>query len=274
MVRWRLASELPVASSFASSLHAAFKVSEEIPPFRTSPHAVIFRVSRVSEDGSSGYLKLFPGGGILPRAKDVLRGSLALRSWRGNRILRREGILVPDILALGPILESPWGKGSFVLEREVPGERLYAYFQSHFPVRESMGSLKKALLRTLARLVSGLHSRGVFHGDLQSSNVLVSGPVDHPCLFFLDTLKVRRASHGAQELAMDDLKQLNQTVMPELSLADRLSFLEAYLPGSPLDGLPFRELVSSLIRVTEERLGQKNRSLFERWRPVRSEARG
>jgi len=251
------------------AVEKALHCLSNLQPFHQSSHAVVFRLNPERIGCSqTHFLKLYPQRTFSDQFKACCRGTHALRVCHGNRLLRNEGFIVPRIAGVGRLTHSSWGPVSFVLETGLGGLPLPVYLDQYALPKSENFSFKRNLLRRLAWLVKAMHQRGICHGDLHGGNILISGcpgQTERPVIAFMDTLRTRRRTRGLSQGALEDLKQLNQILPPVLSWADRLAFLEHYLPNSPLDHLDLRSLTESLTRRSEQRLSEKGRSLLEIW---------
>jgi len=249
----------------------ALSESPPLAPCHTSSHALVFRLNPpVYGLERIHYLKVFPRRTCKDRFKDACRGSPVQRVLRGNRLLRKEGFLVPQVVAVGELEAGAWSPASFLMEKGLDGLPLPVYLEASVLSGSCSFRDRRGILERLAFLVNRMHRSGIVHGDLHGGNILVCGPSEgqaSPWIAFLDTLRTRRPALRRIRWVLQDLRQLNQILPPVVSWSERLDFLRRYLPGSPLEDMDPRALIERLVRMSEERLARKGRSLKERWDP-------
>lgn len=144
---------------------------------------------------------------------------------RGVRLARREqsmnvrGINTAPIQARGLV-----GNREFLLTRRAEGQTLHALLPS------LSHADRKNLIQALASAIAMLHERGIYHGDLNCYNLIVTPDAAHS-FCFLDNGSTR-VRHGeiCDDHAQRNLSQLNFWLLPgKLNRTDRLRFLGAYL---------------------------------------------
>jgi tRNA A-37 threonylcarbamoyl transferase component Bud32 len=160
------------------------------------------------------------------RVFDLLRPAPPLREWRAARALAERGIPAPAVHAL--VLPALLGGGSaFVVMESLAGA---------VPVnRLALGAARderRRLVDAVAAFVASLHERGVSHGDLKGSNLLVRarGGAFEPYLVDLAEVRLRRAVPEAERI--EALAQLSASTPLAVTRAERLRFLARYAPGA------------------------------------------
>ncbi len=167
-----------------------------------------------------------------------MRRGRAARYWRAAHGLAVRGLGTPRLLACGPT----WVAGEWV---DAPD--LHAF------VRERGAGLgrreRDALLVRLARDLHRMHARGVFHGDLKATNVLVRGGD----FLFVDLDAVRFREELTERERILNLAQLNASLAPPLTRTDRVRFLRAY--GGPCASIrrDERRWTREVMRITAAR---------------------
>jgi len=107
---------------------------------------------------------------------------------------------------------------SLIVMEEVAGPRLKSVLQTSAPDRESVSS-------EFGTAVGRLHSAGIMHGDLTTSNVIVNEAGVHLIDFGLAIRSVKVEDHAV------DLRLIKETLVgahSEISSAVMKSFLEGY----------------------------------------------
>jgi len=271
MRRADIEAGLGTAAFWLGKAEEALQQSPRLTPHHTSSHALVFRLDPPALGLEyTHYLKVFPRRTLKDRFKEVFRGTHAQRVFRGNRLLRDLGFLVPRIKAMGALKSGVWAPASFLMESGLDGVPLPVYLEAYTLSHSHSLTVKRDLLKRLALLINRMHKRGVVHGDLHGGNLLIcdrSQGQRAPRIALLDTLRTRYCRRRRTRWILEDLRQLNQVLPPVVSWSERLAFLQGYLPGSPLEGVEVRALIDKLVRMSEERLARKGRSLKERWDP-------
>jgi serine/threonine protein kinase len=122
--------------------------------------------------------KRFHYGAGLRRLGFLFFPSPAMRCLKGALLLNSNGILTPSPLAA---FEYRSWKGlgtSYYVSEEVADSCSLQYFrrslQASLPVKRRL-AVSRSILRDLARLLSRLHSMGIYHRDMKTSNILIQG---------------------------------------------------------------------------------------------------
>jgi len=194
----------------------------------TSKGSLVFKIK-----GAKGelYLKYFQGQGWKGRLKVLLRGTRAQRSWRGGSLLRRSGFATPSLIGLGMSSSFFSPPLDFLLTEAVRGLRLKQLLKDGFEKwLAERGWGKGAFLKMLALTVAELHRRGIYHGDLNPTNILVNpeGDLGLSTFCFLDNARCRRMRRVPYALRVRDLSGLNNPRLPSISVRDRLRFFAIY----------------------------------------------
>ncbi len=200
-------------------------VCELIP---TCEGSLVFRLK-----GRKGelYLKHFRTFGWAERAKAVVRGTRAERSWRGGDLLHRLGFRTPPLVALGRSSTFFSPPVDFLLTEAVRGPRLKQMVKDGFEGHlAAMGWRKGPFLKMLAVTIAELHRRGIYHGDLNPTNILVDlkGDLSPSTFCFLDNARCRLMKKVPYQLRLRDLSGLNHPRLDSISARDRLRFFSLY----------------------------------------------
>ena len=188
----------------------------------------VFRIKRSQGDL---YLKHFQDFAWKDRAKAVLRGTRAQRSWRGGHALRTLGFTTPAPIAVGKSSSFLAAPVDFLLTEAASGPRLKQLVMDGFEDQlAKRGWRKGQFLKMLAVTIAELHGRGVYHGDLNPTNILVSleGDLGLSTFCFLDNARCRRMRRVPYKLRLRDLAGLNHPGLRSISNRDRLRFFSLY----------------------------------------------
>ncbi len=177
------------------------------------------------------YLKHFRTFGWAERAKAVVRGTRAERSWRGGSLLHGLGFHTPPLVALGRSSAFFSPPVDFLLTEAVRGPRLKQMvmdgLEDHLA---AIGWRKRSFVKMLAVTIAELHRRGVYHGDLNPTNILVDleGSLSSSTFCFLDNGRCRLMKKVPDRLRLRDLSGLNHPRLDSISARDRLRFFSLY----------------------------------------------
>lgn len=194
----------------------------------TCPGSLVFRIKRMRGDL---YLKYFRPSGWVDRAKSLVRGTKAQRAWRGGGLLRRHGFRTPPLIALGEGSSCFGSSLGFLLTEAVQGPRLKQILKAGFQDwLAERGWRKGPFLRMLARTIADLHGKGIYHGDLNPTNILVDpeGDLSPSTFCFLDNARCRFMRRVPYGLRVRDLSGLNNPRLGSITMRDRLRFFLIY----------------------------------------------
>jgi len=177
-------------------------------------------------DGREICVKEYRPRPLARRLEDLLRPAAPLREWRAAHKLVRLGVPAPAAYAL--VLPAPLGaESAFVLLESIAG----ASGVNRHALRSS-ARRRSELVDAVAEFVSALHARGISHGDLKGSNLLVRERGAAFELFLVDLAEVRFASAVPEAARIEALAQLNASTPLAVTLGQRLRFLARYAPGA------------------------------------------
>jgi len=189
------------------------------------------RVFKIKGTKGELYLKHFRTLGWMDRAKALLRGTKGQRSWRGGNLLRSLGFNTPPLIAMGKSASLFAPPVDFLLTQAVSGPRLKQLLKDGFENQlAERGWRKGPFLKTLALTVAEIHRRGVYHGDLNATNILVNweGELGLSTFCFLDNARCRLMGKVPYALRVRDLSGLSNPRLPSISMRDRLRFFFIY----------------------------------------------
>ena len=198
---------------------------ERVPTCRGS------RVFRIKGFKGELYLKHFRDFAWKDRAKALVRGTRAQRSWRGGNLLRNLGFSTPAPIAVGESSSFLAPPVDFLLTEAAQGPRLKQLLKDGFEDElTKRGWRKGQFLKMLAVTIAELHRRGVYHGDLNPTNILVSpeGDLSLSTFCFIDNVRCRLMRRVPYRLRLRDLAGLNNPRLPSISNRDRLRFFSLY----------------------------------------------
>lgn len=183
-------------------------------------------------DAGPLFLKRYNRKGAWHVLRHLFRSSRARRVW-----VAAHSMIARDLPTPRPLLfleERRLGvvtRSLFVSRAIVPAVTLCAFASDNFAGLDRRE--KHACIRAFAHRLRDMHDRGVRHGDLKATNIVLKGadPVRHPEIYFvdLDAVKIKKSLSFKDRCR--DIARLNRAV-PDPGPANRshrLLFLRAYL---------------------------------------------
>ena len=192
------------------------------------------------------YVKWFANRAFWHKLGELFFGSRALNSWRVAHALAAAGLPCPDHVAA--VERQQWGfiREAYLVTREVKDAEPFRERLARLdPDRHEDRAERRALFRSLGRLIRDCHRAGFYHADLKIKNILVSrerspGPTDDgPAIWLLDTDRSKKpglltALARAVFICLD-LRKLLLSVkgsvrrgILSVSLTDVMRFFDAY----------------------------------------------
>ncbi len=205
--------------------HERLTQERSSPLLKSSPAVV---VSITPGEGETVCVKQFLYPRFWGRFKELWRRSKGLRAWVAGNGLPVRGIPSLRVLALAERRGWLGTKESFLLmEALKDGVELDRYVLRGFEdVR-----LKRRFILAFAGWVSGLHSKGVYHKDMKTCNVWVSGNRESWQFRLLDLEDVTFDHRVTEREIFRNLLQLNTSTPRLITRTDRLRFFRAYVGG-------------------------------------------
>jgi tRNA A-37 threonylcarbamoyl transferase component Bud32 len=177
-------------------------------------------------DGRELCVKEYQPRTLARRLEDLLRPAAPLREWRAALELARLGVPAPAAYAL--VLPAPLGaESAFVVLESIADAIGVNRHALRIDARR-----RSELVDAVASFVAALHARGIAHGDLKGSNLLVRERGAAFELFLVDLAEVRFASAVPEAERVEALAQLNASTPLAVTLRQRVRFLARYAPGA------------------------------------------
>jgi tRNA A-37 threonylcarbamoyl transferase component Bud32 len=177
-------------------------------------------------DGRALCVKEYRPRPLARRLEDLLRPAAPLREWRAAAELARRGVAAPAALALS--LPAPLGAGpAFVVLEAITD----ATPVNRYALRATRAK-RRRLLDAVADWLRALHARGIAHGDLKGSNLLVRERGDGFELLPVDLAALRFRRRLCEASRLEALAQLNASTPLAVTRAERLRFLARYAPDA------------------------------------------
>ncbi len=201
--------------------------------------------------------------------KGLFRDTQGVRTYRNSHDLKSAGIGVARSLAL--VREKRFGLAvtEWIVMEVVPS----AMELDRYIVERTEASWcteeKRRLVKGLARFVGEMHRKGIFHSDMKSCNILVSGPSELPTgcsvkrvpgeaapdrmksnlyFFLLDYDDVRLRKKISVRERVRNLSQIFLSIPRVIGATDRMRFLRQYARNAGIDDRERRESARQLLR--------------------------
>ena len=179
-------------------------------------------------DGASRalHLKRLNRRGMEFTVKYLFQRSRARRLFRSLVALNERG--VPTLRPVAAISEraGPFLRRSFLITEQIEAKPLFDVWEKDIYPSGNPPGRRRKIMRDVARLIARMHTAGVFHRDLKSSNILIAadgGPV------IADLDGTRLGSNVSYRQRVRDLARLSTSLVPLANIADRHVFLKEYI---------------------------------------------
>ncbi|MCK4325573.1 hypothetical protein KAW55_02330, partial [bacterium] len=210
-------------------------------------------------------IKRYDKPALKRKLKDIFRPSKAMREWRmGNWLLER-GISVAIPLAVGERRRLRILKDSFLICREIEGaNKLRDYISTlkpplSAPARKERGQI----MSSLAKKLKEVHDKGFFHGDLNTSHIIMqSGEGRELVFYFVDFESSRLRRKLSLGHRIKDLARLNESMPSLVNRADKLRFFQIYSEGLRLSRKERRKIMGRI--EVRTRIKKRPFSVFKR----------
>ena len=203
------------------------------------------------------YLKQY-----LPRSawdvfKHLFRPSRAQRAFKASLMLAENGLLSPEVIAVGELKYGPVCARTFLITREVAGARSACDLLEDFARRPDKARAKRDLIAAFGETVGRMHAAGIFHGDLRPGNVFGEDTSEGWRFFLLDNERTRRFGRLPHRLIVKNLVQIGMLGNQLLTTTDRMRFLKSYLARASRPGADYRKLAAEVFSKTQARMAGK-----------------
>lgn len=124
---------------------------------------------------------------------------------------------------------------------------------------------KRSLIIELARFVALLHNKGVIHGDLKASNILVNRDKPERIYFYItDLASIKFKENPSMDDVAADIACLDTSFGGELAPRERLRFLYHYCRETDGSERDMRKLLLSVQLCSMERLKKRRYNYAKR----------
>ena len=173
--------------------------------------------------------------------KDLFRPSKARVELMMSARLAELGVPVPAPVAAVEIRSLRALRKAYLFGEEIVGARSLLELMDA-RAHEGLGRHQfSRVIETIAETIAHAHDRGLFHGDLNASHVIIRNwEKDTPDVYLLDFENSRiRANVGMRE-RLRDVGRLERSASYFLPVRERLRFLKRYIKAAS-HGTPLRE---------------------------------
>jgi tRNA A-37 threonylcarbamoyl transferase component Bud32 len=214
------------------ALHTLIKKNKNGPILKSSEKSVITIVEREGKESLCVKENNFIN--VLYALKNMFRKSRALKSWIASNGLIVRGIDTPPPRA---VVEKKFGLfviksyiiSSFMNEAKELNDYINV-FKNPAQIKN-----KSAFIKACAGVLKNLHSKGIYHSDLKSNNILVTeSEKDIWNFYFIDLDRVLFRKDISFYQRANNLAQLNASVSRLMTTKDRLKFFYFYAKDTQL----------------------------------------
>jgi len=215
-------------SSAVLAALAASRPGSQVPGWSLLKSDGRSRVTAGPTEAGSFVVKTYRAPGLLRRAADGLRGSPARRAWLGGHGLRARGVACAT-----PVAYVEWRRFGLPVASAAVFEDLRA-LASADRCPPNLASAAE-VVDSLTRLVLKLHRRGIVHGDLKASHVLLGrrGGRLEAALIDLEGVRFEKRLGDAERIRA--LAELNASLPDAVADALRGRAFSRYSAALPFD---------------------------------------
>ena len=211
------------------------------------------KVYHFNRNGEVIYVKRYNPYSIWSSIEGSLNGSKAFRSWQGAKLLIDKGLNTAHPLAA--IEHMRWGllRESFYVTRAIEDSWISVdYYKEKLIDKAASITNKRLFLRSLAKLFSDIHGKGIYHNDLKDYNILVRVEDGHLRFFLLDLEGIKEYETLPESKRLKNLIQLNRTLGRLVNNAAKIAFLKEYCGAGEWKELA-RSIVKESLRIDMEK---------------------
>ena len=203
------------------------------------------------------YLKQYLHRSVWDVLKHLFRPSRAQRAFKASRMLAKNGLLSPEVIAVGELKYGLACARTFLITREVAGAHSVPELLGDFARRPDKTRAKRDLIAAFGETVGRMHAAGIFHGDLRPGNVFGEDTAEGWRFFLLDNERTRKFRRLPHRLIVKNLVQIGMLSNQLLATTDRMRFLKSYLARNTRLGTDYRKLAAKVFSKTQARMAGK-----------------
>ncbi|RKY07559.1 MAG: hypothetical protein DRP66_06465 [Planctomycetota bacterium] len=177
------------------------------------------------------YLKQYLHRSAWDAIKHLFRPSRARRAFKASLMLAENGLLSPEVVAVGEFRHALVSARTFLLTKELENARsLYAWSENYRKAQTAAALRnKREFIRALGETIGRMHVAGIFHGDLRPGNIFAVEYRGKWQFFFLDNERTKKFRRLPNRLRLKNLVQVNMLRTEKVTSTDRMRFFKAYL---------------------------------------------
>ena len=203
------------------------------------------------------YLKQYLHRSAWDAIKHLFRPSRAQRAFKASLMLAENGLLSPEVIAVGELKYGPVCARTFLITREVAGARSAVVLLADFARRPDKAQAKHDLIAAFGETVGRMHAAGIFHGDLRPGNVFGEDTSEGWRFFLLDNERTKKFRWLPHRLIVKNLVQIGMLSNQSLTTTDRMRFLKSYLARHTRPGADYRKFAAEVSSKTQARMAGK-----------------
>ncbi len=204
------------------------------------------------------YLKQYLYRSTWDILKHLFRPSRAQRAFKASLMLAENGLLSPEVIAVGELRHALVSTRTFLLTQELENARsLYAWSQDNRNAQTAAAlPNKQEFINTLGETIGRMHAAGIFQGDLRPGNIFAAQSRGKWNFFFLDNERTKQFRRLPNRLRLKNLVQVNMFRTGTVTNTDRIRFFRAYLAQNPKIERYKKFWWKKTIRRTQRRLDE------------------
>ncbi len=203
------------------------------------------------------YLKQFLHRSTWDMLKHLVRPSRAQRAFKASLMLAENGLLSPEVIAVGELKYGLVCARTFLITRQLENAASACALLEDFTARADKIRDKRNLIAAFGETVGRMHAAGIFHGDLRPGNVFGEDTSQGWRFFFLDNERTRRFRRLPHRLIVKNLVQIGMLHKQILTPTDRMRFLKSYLARNTRIGADYKKLAAEVFSKTQGRMAGK-----------------
>ena len=205
------------------------------------------------------YLKQYLNRSAWDVLKHLFRPSRAQRAFKASLMLAENGLLSPEVIAVGELKYGLVCARTFLVTREVDNARSVCDLLADDLCGDNhnIGAQKRSFICEFAHVVGRMHAVGIFHGDLRLGNVLARKVDSGWEFFFLDNERTGKFAHLPLRLRIKNLVQISMLRAEAITNTDRLLFVRVYFRHNPVSQTVQKAWIRRVVSKTNKRLQKK-----------------
>lgn len=227
-------------------------------------------------------VKRYPHGSIEQQVKDLFRWSRGVREFKAQAAAVEAGIAAPVPVAAFESKRTVAKLESFILVEDVQNARnVMELAQDRTgPLADARERFK--FTRQMGRFISDCHQKGMYHGDLNATNIIAERLENGNWRFLvIDFLNVKILKALSPARRIKELARLEKSVGIHVNHADSLRFYMAYSEGIErllgdrakiFEDIRKRIIATEEPKIRESRRGKRTEAIMLRYGKTRGKS--